>query len=137
MSVTYTAVLPVRDETADFLAKLLADERLRRGTRAGTRSLSCHDQAVLVLRWFLDGTRMSSLLRAARDQRRASQEGAGHAEPPRDCRRCRLRRAGGIGRQRARGRPRDTRCAGTRHIRPSRRQGDHRWLIVWGSARRV
>jgi hypothetical protein len=63
MSVTYTAVLPVRDETADFLAELLADERLRRGTRANTRSLSSHDQAVLVLRWFLDGTRMSQLAR--------------------------------------------------------------------------
>jgi DDE superfamily endonuclease len=63
MSVTYTSVLPVRDETVDFLAGLLATERLRRGTRGDTRSLSCHDQAVLVLRWFLDGTRMSQLAR--------------------------------------------------------------------------
>ena len=61
MSVTYTAVLPVRDETVDFLAGLLAAERVRRGTRADTRALSVHDQAVLVLRWFLDGTRMSQL----------------------------------------------------------------------------
>jgi hypothetical protein len=59
MRVTYTAVLPVRDETVDFLADLLAAERLRRGTRGQTRSLSCHEQAVLVLRWCLDGTRMS------------------------------------------------------------------------------
>jgi hypothetical protein len=59
-------VLPVRDETVDFLADLLAAERLRRGTRGQTRSLSCHEQAVLVLRWFLDGTRMSQL---ARDNR--------------------------------------------------------------------
>jgi hypothetical protein len=66
MSVTYTAVLPVRDETVEFLAGLLAAERLRRGTRAETRSLPVHDQAVLVLRWFLDGTRMSQL---ARDNR--------------------------------------------------------------------
>jgi hypothetical protein len=36
MSVTYTAVLPERDETVDFLAGLLAAERLRRGTRADT-----------------------------------------------------------------------------------------------------
>jgi hypothetical protein len=43
MSVTYTAVLPVRDETVDFLSELLAGERLRRGTRASARSLSCHD----------------------------------------------------------------------------------------------
>jgi hypothetical protein len=63
MSVTYTAVLPVRDETVDFLAGLLAAERLRRGTRADTQSLSVHDQAVLVLRWFLDGIRMSQLVR--------------------------------------------------------------------------
>ena len=63
MSVTYAAVLPVRDETVEFLAGLLADERVRRGTRTGTRSLSCRDQAVLVLRWFFDGTRMSQLSR--------------------------------------------------------------------------
>jgi hypothetical protein len=63
MSVTYTAELPVHDQTMDFLAGLLADERARRGTRADTRALSCRDQAVLVLRWFLDGTRMSQLAR--------------------------------------------------------------------------
>jgi DDE superfamily endonuclease len=63
MGVTYTAVLPVRDQTADFLAGLLAAGRARRGTRAGTRSLDCHQQAVLVLRWFLDGTRLSQLAR--------------------------------------------------------------------------
>lgn len=63
MSVTYTAVLPVREETVDFLAGLLADERIRRGTRTDTRALSCHDQAILILRWFLDGTRISQLAR--------------------------------------------------------------------------
>lgn len=63
MSVTYTSVLPVRDDTVEFLAGLLAAERLRPGTREQTRSLSCHDQAVLVLRWFLDGTRVSQLAR--------------------------------------------------------------------------
>lgn len=63
MSVTYTAVLPVRAETVSFLTGLLADERARRGTRAGTRCLPCRDQAILVLRWFLDGTRMSQLAR--------------------------------------------------------------------------
>ena len=61
MSVTYTAVLPVRAETVDFLAGLLIVERLRRGTRERTRALSVHGQAVLVLRWFLDGTRMAQL----------------------------------------------------------------------------
>jgi hypothetical protein len=63
MSVTYTAALPVRDQTVDFLADLLAAERVRRGTRGQTRSLSCREQAILVLRWFLDGTRMSQLAR--------------------------------------------------------------------------
>ncbi|MET7427382.1 transposase family protein [Dactylosporangium sp. NPDC005555] len=63
MSVTYTSVLPVRDKTVEFLAGLLAAERTRRGTRADTRALSCHEQAVLVLRWFLDGTRISQLAR--------------------------------------------------------------------------
>jgi hypothetical protein len=54
-------VLPVREQTVDFLAGLLAAERVRRGTRAETRSLSCHEQAILILRWMLDGTRMTQL----------------------------------------------------------------------------
>jgi DDE superfamily endonuclease len=63
MSITYTAVLPVRQETVAFLTGLLGAERVRRGTRAGTRCLSSRDQAVLVLRWLPDGTRMSHLVR--------------------------------------------------------------------------
>jgi hypothetical protein len=55
-------VLPVREQTVDFLAGLLAAERVRRGTRADTRSLSCHEQAILILRWMLDGTRMTQLV---------------------------------------------------------------------------
>jgi hypothetical protein len=61
MSVTYTATLPVRQETALYLSGLLHAERLRRGTRRGSRALGCFKQAVLILRWFLDGTRMSQL----------------------------------------------------------------------------
>jgi hypothetical protein len=61
MSVTYTAVLPVRDETVAFLAGLFDAERRSRGTRAGTRSLTCHAQSILILRWFLDGTRIAQL----------------------------------------------------------------------------
>lgn len=61
MSVTYTAVLPVRDETVAFLAERLDAERRDRGTRAGTRSLTCHAQSILILRWFLDGTRIAQL----------------------------------------------------------------------------
>jgi hypothetical protein len=60
-SVTYTATLSVREETVLFVSALLHAERLRRGTRAGTRALSCFKQAVLVIRWFLDGTRVTQL----------------------------------------------------------------------------
>ncbi|HET6952020.1 MAG TPA: transposase family protein [Acidimicrobiales bacterium] len=61
MSVTYTATLPVREQTVLFLSGLLYAERIRRGTRADTRALGCFKQAVLVLRWFLDGTRLRQL----------------------------------------------------------------------------
>lgn len=63
MSITYTATLGVSEETVLFLSRLLRAERQRRGTRTGTRVLSCHQQAVLVLRWLLDGTRMAQLTR--------------------------------------------------------------------------
>jgi len=56
MSITYTAMLPVRDETVLYLSGLLHAERLRRGTRRGRRALTCFRQSVLVLRWLLDGT---------------------------------------------------------------------------------
>lgn len=61
MSVTYTAALPVGDQTVLYLSSLPHAERLQRGTRTGTRSLSPFKQAVLVLRWFLDGTRVAQL----------------------------------------------------------------------------
>lgn len=61
MSVTYTATLTVREQTVLFVSSLLHAERRRRGTRAGTRALGCFAQAVLVLRWFLDGTRLTQL----------------------------------------------------------------------------
>ncbi len=65
MSVTFTATLPVRDQTVSFVSGLLHAERVgrgtRRGTRAGTRALGCRKQAVLILRWFLDGTRLAQL----------------------------------------------------------------------------
>jgi hypothetical protein len=63
MSVTYTAVLPACERTVEVLTGLLATERTPRGTRSGTRVLTCRDQAVLVVRWFLDGTRMRQLVR--------------------------------------------------------------------------
>lgn len=61
MSVTYTAVLPVSDHTALFVAGLLHAERRRLGTRAGTCSSGCYRQAILVLCWLLDGTRITQL----------------------------------------------------------------------------
>jgi hypothetical protein len=60
MSVSYTATLPIRDQTVLYLSSLLHAERVRRGTRAGRRSLTPFKQGVLVLRWFLDGTRGSA-----------------------------------------------------------------------------
>jgi hypothetical protein len=59
--VTYTAVLPASDETVLFVSGLLAAERRGRGTRRGRRALGCYRQAVLILRWFLDGTRLAQL----------------------------------------------------------------------------
>jgi len=63
MSITYEAVLDVSDRSAQFLSKLLHEERIRRGTREGTRALGTYKQAVLILRWFLDDTRMTALAR--------------------------------------------------------------------------
>ncbi len=63
MSVSYTAFLDVSKDSVLFLSGLLHTERVRRGTRAGTRALSTYRQAVLVLRWFLDDARMAALAR--------------------------------------------------------------------------
>jgi hypothetical protein len=61
MSVTYTATLTVREQTVLRVSSLLNAERRRRGTRAGTRALSCFKQAILVIRWLIDGTRLTQL----------------------------------------------------------------------------
>src|SRR5215207_6241299 len=63
MSVTSTAVLDISEDSVLFVSGLLHVERLRRGTRKGTRALGTYKQAVLVLRWFLDDARMSGLAR--------------------------------------------------------------------------
>lgn len=60
-SVTYSATLDMQRETVLFVSGLLHAERRRRGTRKGRRSLGCFAQAVLVIRWFLDGTRIRQL----------------------------------------------------------------------------
>jgi hypothetical protein len=61
ISVSYTATLPVRDQTVLYVSGLLHAERVRRGTRWDRRVLTPFKQAVLVLRWFLDGTRVRQL----------------------------------------------------------------------------
>ena len=63
VSVTYTAVLDVSEDSVLFLSGLLHAERVRRGTRTGSRALSTYKQAVLVLRWLFDDTRMIQLAR--------------------------------------------------------------------------
>ena len=63
MSVTYTAVLDVSEDSVLFLSGLLHAERVRRGTRKDTRALSTYKHAVLGLRWLFDDTRMSQLAR--------------------------------------------------------------------------
>jgi hypothetical protein len=56
-------VLDVRRSTAEHLARLLRSHRTEVGTRRGRRALGCFKQAVLILRWFIDGTRLSQLAR--------------------------------------------------------------------------
>jgi len=46
-----------------FVSGLLHAERQRRGTCTGTRALTCFKQAIVVIRWFLDGTRIDQLAR--------------------------------------------------------------------------
>jgi hypothetical protein len=61
ISSTYTAVLDFRRETVLYLARLLKAGRRTRGTRRGPRRLGSFRQAVLVLRWLLDNTRIAQL----------------------------------------------------------------------------
>ena len=59
--VTYTGVLPIGEHTAVRLSRLLAAHQQQRRTRRGRRALGPWRHAVLVLRWFLDGTRVAQL----------------------------------------------------------------------------
>jgi hypothetical protein len=59
--ITYRATLDVPSETVWQLSGWLAAHRRGLGTRRGRRSASCYRQAVLVLRWFRDGTRVRML----------------------------------------------------------------------------
>lgn len=62
-TITYTGVLYVRRAAAETLAQLLLEHRERLGTRKGTRALAPFKQSVLILRWFLDDTRLTQLAR--------------------------------------------------------------------------
>ena len=64
--IAHRATLDVPRELVQFVSKLLADERRRRGTPRGSRALTCFWQAVLGLRWFRDRTSPEAL---ARDHR--------------------------------------------------------------------
>jgi hypothetical protein len=59
--ITYRATLDVPDGLVRYLARLLAAERRRRRTPAGSRKLNCRGQAVLALRWFRDQARKEAL----------------------------------------------------------------------------
>lgn len=60
---TYSAILDIPRDTVAYLASLLHQHQRAVGTRTGRRALSVGKQAVLVLRWFLDNTRLSQLRR--------------------------------------------------------------------------
>jgi hypothetical protein len=64
--ITYSATLPVADHVVAMVADLLTAHRRRIGTRRGRRVVDPMGQAILVLRWFVDATRVTQL---ARDHR--------------------------------------------------------------------
>ncbi len=63
MSVSHQGVLEGSEDLVPFLSALLANERARRETRSSKKALTTYRQAVLVLRWLVDDTRMSRLAR--------------------------------------------------------------------------
>jgi hypothetical protein len=61
LSVAYTALLPVERAACEWFAHRLASHRRAIGTRKGTRRLTPWSQAVFVLRFLIDGTRVAQL----------------------------------------------------------------------------
>lgn len=59
--ITFTCALEARRETVYFVARLIHTRCAQVGTRRGTRKLGPFRQAVMVLRWFLDATRVRQL----------------------------------------------------------------------------
>ena len=68
--IPYRAMLDVPAGLLRYLTRLLAAERRRRGTPAGSRALTCRAQALMALRWFRD---------RARPERLASDHGVSRA----------------------------------------------------------
>jgi hypothetical protein len=61
--IAYRAMLDVPRELAQYVGRLLAAERRRRGTRQDSRALTCFRQAVLALRWFRQDADVTALAR--------------------------------------------------------------------------
>jgi hypothetical protein len=59
--ITYRAMLDVPKHLIRRVASLLSAERRRRGTRPGTRALTCWWQAVMAVRWMRDRTNIARL----------------------------------------------------------------------------
>src|SRR5215475_4605885 len=59
--ITYRATLDVSMDLLRFVTRLLILERRRRCTPAGSRALTCREQAVMVLRRFRDRARAGQL----------------------------------------------------------------------------
>jgi DDE superfamily endonuclease/Helix-turn-helix of DDE superfamily endonuclease len=59
--IAYRAMLDVPRELVRYVAQLLRAERRARGTRRGTRKLTCFYQALLVLVWFRKGEDKTTL----------------------------------------------------------------------------
>ncbi len=57
----YFFMLDVPRELVLYVARLLRAERAARGTRKGTRALTCHRQALFVLAWLRDGADVERL----------------------------------------------------------------------------
>jgi hypothetical protein len=58
---TYSVTLDVPNELIAYVVRLLRAERARRGTRTGTRALTCVRQALFVLAWFRDRPNVTRL----------------------------------------------------------------------------
>lgn len=63
--ITYRATLDVPHATATYLARLLSAHRRKVDRRPWQRATTCWVQAILVLRWFNDATKVAALARDA------------------------------------------------------------------------